>query len=64
MFVIDPTDNNQAILDDGALGFAVRVIKILDPKAPTVAELDAGTVIGYANPAGWTNRGADKCASD
>jgi hypothetical protein len=47
--VVDPTNDNVAILPDGALGYAVRAVpQSADPSRPTVAQLTGGTIIGYS----------------
>jgi len=50
MYVVDPTDENVAILNDGQIGIAVRLVAIENPEAPTVAELNAASsIIGYGS---------------
>lgn len=48
--VIDPTDENVAILSDGTVGHAMRVLPArttADPNPPTMAELNAAPILGY-----------------
>jgi hypothetical protein len=49
--IIDPTDDNNAISDDGRPLVAFRLIRgVKDPTAPTVAELndpDNQFIVGY-----------------
>ena len=51
MFTVDPMDDNNAIdHSTGDLLNAVRVVKIANPEAPTVAELNAASsIIGYGS---------------
>lgn len=52
--IVDPTDSNVAILADGGIGHAIRLIPsgaIADQNAPTVRELNAALIdapiLGY-----------------
>lgn len=45
--IIDPDSDNYAILDDGRLGIAFRLVDVENPEAPTMAEVTAGKIIGY-----------------
>lgn len=49
--IIDPSNDNNAIDQDGELVHAFRFIKhVADPSAPTLAELtdpDNSTIVGY-----------------
>ena len=49
-FLIDPTDDNVAILGDGKIGHALRILPILeDSRAPSLAELEGAPIVGYGN---------------
>ena len=57
--IVDPENEEIAILSDGSIGGALRIIdasKIKNPSAPTVAELNAasGPIVGYYRPDGFT----------
>lgn len=45
--VVDPTDENKAILPDGELGYAVRFIPGPLDGPITRADLESGQIIGY-----------------
>lgn len=50
-FIPDPVDPDQAIAPSGALAARVYLIpEIADPTRPTIAELQAGRRIGWAEP--------------
>lgn len=53
MAIVDPFNQNQAVLSTGQLGHAIRIIDPLkDPEHPTMNELMGGQVIGYGNITG------------
>ena len=53
--IVDPANANQAILDDGKLGFAIYMVPTdaFDVTAPSVAQLNAAmkpeNILGYGN---------------
>ena len=56
--IIDPTNENHAIDEtDGEVMGAVRVLSTrADAVPPTVAELNAAPIVGYARPDAFTHR--------
>lgn len=46
--IVDPEDENRAIMPDGGLGFAVRLLPHpVGPGGPTAEELRGGVIVGY-----------------
>lgn len=47
--IVDPTNENVALVD-GEIAMAIRFIaNIADPTKPTVAEINAGKIVGYGD---------------
>jgi hypothetical protein len=45
--IVDPTDENVAILNDGRVGHAMRVLPADSPPPTTMAEFNRAPIIGY-----------------